>query len=388
MRLDPRLAFVVTMIAGLTLQAAPEADLTSELLACWGKGRDPAPCEAPAKKASALSRDERTRLLSALARAEKPTSQSLALWLAVQTRTAFDDPALAERLLKAEDARVLSLVLDYVQVLRSPVHASVVNDLASESPIPNVRAAAIRLMPDLDAAAAVSAAREGLRATSAVVLAAAAGAAGRLKDGESVDALVRLLSDPRYPLTVRLEVTDALRRIGDPTVAGLLYLHLRWPEPMLLRKLITAFGETAPSYLAAFLLDELSGDCVREVMVALARMKSAETTPALVGLFERRDVRDQTLHLLFWALGEIRDPTAIPALLVQLRGADAERATRAAEALGNIGARSAVRPLVEQLANADERVSDMAVWALEKITGQTFEKDRTQWDSWLEQNPY
>ena len=136
------------------------------------------------------------------------------------------------------------------------------------------------------------------------------------------------------------------------------------------------------------LTDELTGECSREAMVALARLKNPETTQALLGLFERPDVRAQTLHLVFWTLGEMKDPAAVPGLLIQLRAGDVDRARRAAEALGSIGNRSAVRPLIEQLAHPDAGVVDMVVWALEKITGQTFEKDRAQWESWLEQNPY
>ena len=388
MRRLARLALLVASLLAPSLEAAPLADPAASLAACWARDDAPASCEPVARELAARPRPDRLRLMNGLVTGGRPQAIASALWLAVETHTPFDDPATVERLLGAEDARVLSYALDYLLTFKTAVHASVVNDLAMKSAVPNVRSAAIRLLPDVDPALALTAAREGLKASSAAVQAASAGVVGRLKDGASVDVLVRLLADPRYPIALRLEVTDALRRIGDPTVAPLLYLQFRWPEPMLLHKLVTAFGETAPPALAPFLTDELTGECAREAMVALARLKNPETTQALLGLFERPDVRAQTLHLVFWTLGEMKDPAAVPGLLIQLRAGDVDRARRAAEALGSIGNRSAVRPLIEQLAHPDAGVVDMVVWALEKITGQTFEKDRAQWESWLEQNPY
>lgn len=382
------LTLVALLAAAGTAEAAPGADLATALKTCWGNGERPDACQPLARDLMVRPRDERTRLVSTLARTEQVPARTLGIWLAVETRTAFDEPTLAEALLRVEDVRVVSYALEYLQLFHAPVHAALVIDLAEKSPVPNIRAAALRLAPDLDPGSALPAARAGLQASASVVQAAAAGVVGRLKDTESIDVLVRLLSDPRRPITVRLEAIEALRRIGDPTVAPLLYLHFRWPEALLTRKLVIAFGETAPQALAPFLADELGGEFNRETIVSLARLKNPETTQALLGLFERPDTREQTLHLVFWALGEMRDAAAVPSLLAQLRGGDPERATRAAEALGNIGARSAVRPLVEQVANPETRVSDMVAWALEKITGQTFEKDRAQWDAWLEQNPY
>ena len=386
-----RLACLLVLVASVcptAAHAAPPVDSVAALKACWSREDAPRGCEAVVRELGQRPRPERLQVMNRLVGAADAPSKAQALWLAVQTHTTFDDPAVAEGLLTAEDARVLSLALDYLMTFKTPVHASVVNELATRSTIPNVRAAAIRLLPEVDSTLARAAAREGLSATSGAVQAAAAGVLGRLKDLESVDTLVRLVSDPRHPIAVRLEVTEALRRIGDPTVAALLLLQLRGAEPILGHKLVTAFGEISPPELAPFITDELTGEYSREVIVALARMKNVETTQALLGLFERPDVHAQTLHQVFWALAQIKDPAAVPSLLVQLRSADAERAERAAEALGEMGARGAVRPLVEQLARTETDVTDMVAWALEKITGQNFEKDRAEWDAWLEQNPY
>jgi HEAT repeat protein len=383
-----RPAFVFALIFAASALAGPTPDPTAALLACWEKGDRPDACAPLARQLTARPREERVRLVSELVRSEQAPARALGAWLAIQTRTAFEPPSLVEPLLEAEDVRVLSYALEYLEVFRGPVHAERVLALAESSAVPGVRAAALRLAPELDPVGALRVARSGLQATSAVVQAAAAGVAGRLKDLDSVDALVRLLSDARRPLAVRLEAVEALRRIGDPAVAPLLYLHLSWPEPMLGRRLVVAFGETADPSLAPYLTDELRGDYSREAIVSLARMKNHETTQALLGLFETPETREPTLHLLYWALGEIKDSAAVPSLLVQLRSEDPDRATRAAEALGNIGSRSALRPLIEQLAHVDARVSDMAAWALLKTTGENFEKDRTQWEAWLEQNPY
>jgi HEAT repeat protein len=58
----------------------------------------------------------------------------------------------------------------------------------------------------------------------------------------------------------------------------------------------------------------------------------------------------------------------------------------AARALGILKSSLAIGPLIEALANDDFSLKDNAAWALKKITGQDFGKDRSKWQTWWGQN--
>jgi HEAT repeat protein len=69
---------------------------------------------------------------------------------------------------------------------------------------------------------------------------------------------------------------------------------------------------------------------------------------------------------------------------------------QAASALGEIGSKAAVEPLItlletqnnknvgEPRSTSSERDTEAAIWALRKITGNDFASDAQKWRAWLE----
>jgi len=361
----------------------------ADLLACWAEDTGAPSCEAPLRAFVARPAEQRAATIAALAASDQESERALAAFLAVRARTPLPEGTNIEALLRSKERRHVAVGIEYVDRFHAAVHAAVVVEVASRNANPDIRAAALRVLPRLKAPGAVEAARQGLKASSTLVQASAIKVLGQLKDSESADPIAAVLADPRAPVNVRVEAARALALVGDASLTPLLYLASAWPNVALQRAVVSALGRVTPPELAILLGDFLTLDgSRREALIAVGNAHSPALTPKLVGLLALHDVRDQDLRLVFWALGQSTDPGAAPPLIEQLASGDPARAALAAEALGNLRAKTAVRPLVAQLGHADTGVSDMALWALTQITDQRFEKDQARWESWLEENPY
>jgi HEAT repeat protein len=55
--------------------------------------------------------------------------------------------------------------------------------------------------------------------------------------------------------------------------------------------------------------------------------------------------------------------------------------------LGRLGDRRAVEPLISALNDEDEAVREVVAKALESITGQAFDEDIGDWQSWWSKQP-
>ena len=75
-------------------------------------------------------------------------------------------------------------------------------------------------------------------------------------------------------------------------------------------------------------------------------------------------------------------------LTKQLKDRDWRVRRSAAEALGEVGDKRAVEPLIEALQDKDRRVRNAAVWALEEITGEDFGTDYRKWRRWWRRQKY
>jgi hypothetical protein len=73
-------------------------------------------------------------------------------------------------------------------------------------------------------------------------------------------------------------------------------------------------------------------------------------------------------------------------LINNLRSEDVLLRDRSVTALANLGDRRAIEPLIAVLKDKDEKVRKSAVGALEKITGQKFGDNSTQWKEWWDNN--
>ena len=137
------------------------------------------------------------------------------------------------------------------------------------------------------------------------------------------------------------EAADTLGHIGDAAVPGLLTVlrHADWRT----RK------------FAAYGLGEAEPSLDREKVIAALADRLTD---------DHADVRERSA----WALGEIEDAAAVPAVLRALHS-DRDRRVRvtAAWALGEIEDASAVNGLVSVLADPDVELRQKAVWALGEI---------------------
>jgi len=170
------------------------------------------------------------------------------------------------------------------------------------------------------------------------------------------------------------EAAETLGDIGDAAVPGLLEAlrHADWRT----RKFAAyGLGEAEPHFeqskVIAALSDRLSDEHaeVRDRSAwALGEIEEPAAVPALIRALQRDGDR-QVRATAAWALGEIEDPSAVQGLVSVLNDSDLEIRRKAAWALGEIEDTSAIAGLVSALKDADVSVRKEAARALGEIEG-------------------
>ena len=171
------------------------------------------------------------------------------------------------------------------------------------------------------------------------------------------------------------------------------YLHEAFPEAFrndtdLKRRLVEAFGAAGAPAVPALI--QALGDSDRDVRRAAAtrarlransqgdsgwdvRRAAAEAlvkigTPAVSPLIQALGDRSENVRAAAaWALGDLGDPQAIPALIQALGDQSENVRWAAAWALGDLGDPQAVPPLIKALRDRSENVRCAAAWALGAI---------------------
>jgi len=218
-----------------------------------------------------------------------------------------------------------------------------------------------------------------------------ADALGALGAREAVPALTDLLQKSRDGFA-QVAAVDALGRIGDPTSVDVLVAVATGKdvEPFTARKALLALGrigdEKAAGPVLRMLFEERPGvSFFPEAAFAAVQIGSPMAAP-LLAVLEGRDAK-----LAGWAkehgvvagalyaksaqlLGDVGGPDAVPALVRKLGYQDGDPGVAtyvrvfAAESLGRLRAREAVRPLVELVARErDANVRDRYCDALARI---------------------
>jgi len=100
---------------------------------------------------------------------------------------------------------------------------------------------------------------------------------------------------------------------------------------------------------------------------------------------EERNVRLDAVKALK-ALGEIGDKSAVKPLIAVLKDKDGLVLLYAIAALGEIGDKSAVKPLIAAMKDEDGSFRQEAGEALRKLTNQDFGEDYEKWQEWWEAN--
>ena len=184
-----------------------------------------------------------------------------------------------------------------------------------------------------------------LRNNSAQVRMHAAKLLGRIQTEDAVPDLVRLLADPNG--YVKNTAIDALNRIGKPATAPLLEI-LNTKARNLIPDEDTGFT-TEYQYIASAYIDDLWMKKYRigtqaAAIETLGLLKVEDGVQPLIKELANEELQDQALA----ALIEMRG-VAVPPMLDALKNGTDEIRVKVADALGQIGDRRAIVPLIEAL---------------------------------------
>jgi len=109
-----------------------------------------------------------------------------------------------------------------------------------------------------------------------------------------------------------------------------------------------------------------------EAAAGLLKINDIEGLPLAEDALLRKSSADSmSFNNVKWALREVKDPRAIPALARIMKRGDAETRREATEALGKTKSRNALQPLGEALNDEDHEVRLNAVRSLANVTGNT-----------------
>lgn len=195
----------------------------------------------------------------------------------------------------------------------------------------------------------------------------AAASLGRRHLPEAIPALINVATAELIPGFVRVAAVRALAASKDPSVVPALVLVLGVPQlqpQTAAMEALAALGArvAVPAILPALRVPETMPVAVR----ALGAMRDPRAVPALVDLLSAADVGPDVVSAVLWALGDIGDATAVPALTARLSEKDLGVARAAAEALGRIGSPTATEALATVDAQGDAAFEKALAWARER----------------------
>ena len=184
-----------------------------------------------------------------------------------------------------------------------------------------------------------------LRNNNAQVRMHAAKLLGRIQAEAAIPDLARLLADPNS--YVKNTAIDALNRIGEPATAALLEI-LNTQARNLIPDEDTGFT-TEYQYIASAYIDDLWMKKYRigtqaAAIQTLGLLKMEDGVQPLIKELANEELQDQALA----ALIEMRG-SAVPLMLDALKNETDEIRVKVADALGQIGDRRAIVPLIEAL---------------------------------------
>ena len=254
------------------------------------------------------------------------------------------------------DTAIQKEAIHYLGAMRNPELIPIFEEALTETKnAPEVAYRAIVALEQAMGSGAESAAimpglQLALRNNSAQVRMHAAKLLGNIQAETAVPDLVRLLADPNS--YVKDTAIDALNRIGEPAVAPLLEV-LDTGARNLIPDEDTGFA-TEYQYIASAYIDNLWMKKYRigtlsAAIQALGLLKLGDGVESLIGELASEELQDQALA----ALVEMRGVAVLPLIDALKNGTDEngtdEIRVKVADALGQIGDRRAIVPLIEAL---------------------------------------
>ena len=257
----------------------------------------------------------------------------------LQQATHHSDPAIQKEAIR------------HLGAMRKPELIPIFEDVLSKTDSsPEVAYRAIVALEQLravlpDGAAIVTGLQLALKNNSAQVRMHAAKLIGAIQAQMAVPDLIRLLADPNT--YVKDTAVDALNRIGKPAVAPLLEV-LNTKARNLIPDEDTGFT-TEYQYIASAYIDNLWMKKYRigtqsAAIKALGLLKAERSVKSLIEELANEELQVGALA----ALVEMRG-VAVPFLVDALKNASDEIRVQVADALGQIGDRRAIVPLIEAL---------------------------------------
>lgn len=181
----------------------------------------------------------------------------------------------------------------------------------------------------------------------------------------SVEDLIDSLKDE--DLNVQKNCARALVDIGEPAVKPLIQAleSKKWRVRWYVAEILGEIGDKAAVHPLIKLLQDENNGVRSNSLIALVLIGEASVNPLIKAL---EDGNWQVKWYAAEALGELGDKTAVSVLIKSLKDENSLVKKTAATSLGNIGDENAVEPLKYLLNDADIEVSEAALSALNKIS--------------------
>ncbi len=193
----------------------------------------------------------------------------------------------------------------------------------------------------------------------------AAAALGKLGDRRAVEPLIARLEDENS--SVRRSAAEALGELGDKRAVEPLLKKLEKDYYYALKATANALGKLGDRRAVEPLLKKFGEDGYSEIAAALKKL-GASQEQMVDGYLEALSSNSfDASRSAAEALGKLGDKRAVGPLIARLGDDDFNVRKSAAEALGKLGDQRAVEPLIARLGDKDFSVRHLAVMALNKL---------------------
>jgi HEAT repeat protein len=279
-----------------------------------------------------------------------------------------DDSETPEKLLrdfeetKDDDSRyqIVQKLGCFLDPSTVPLYIKLLGDQNSE-----IRECAVETLGNLGSSSAVRPLMRTLGVESQNMRYLCAEALGKIGDPEALDTILVLLNEDDDNL--RYIAAEAVGRIGSERgIRALVALAADADKDLryIIARSLGQIGSVEGSQLLLRFLDDDDPEVVISAINAMGEIRDPDTAVQLVGLIGIGNDQER-LKAIVSALGKIRSIQAVPHLIKLLASSSEELATEVIRALGIMGDKRAVEPIVDKLSpNLGEIVQQAAIEAL------------------------